>query len=59
VTVGDVLEWIAAVAFVAAAFIFAGLALALVVAGVALVYEAQCYSSALPPFRRRKPVEVE
>lgn len=50
-TVGDVLEWLAAVAFVAAAFVFAGLALALLVGGLALAYEAQCYDTTTPPFR--------
>lgn len=48
-TVGDVLEWLAAAAVAAAAFLWAGPVLALVVLGVVLAYEAQCYDSAVPP----------
>jgi hypothetical protein len=45
-TVGDVLEWLAAAAFVVAAWLSIGPALALAVAGVALFYEAQCFEHA-------------
>ena len=44
-TLGEILEWFAAVALVAAAFIGCGLALALATTGVCLAYFAQCHSS--------------
>ncbi len=47
-TVGDLLEWLAALAFVAAAWKGVGVALALAVAGGCLVYFAQCYDSEIP-----------
>ena len=53
--VGDVLEWLAAVLLVAAAYVGTGLPLALAVAGVALAYFAQCYGATPWPKRKPKP----
>lgn len=60
---GDVLEWIAGACLTAAALLHWGLPAALVVAGVVLAYEAQCYggrriplpkvSLKVPKLRRR------
>ena len=54
-TVGDLFEWLAAVALVVAGAVVFGVAGALVVAGVALVYFGQCYDTPLraPKMRRR------
>lgn len=51
-SVGDLLEWLAASALVAAAFIWSGSVLALAVAAVCLAYFGQCYSG--NRFGRRK-----
>jgi hypothetical protein len=44
INIGDLLEWLAAACLVAATSLFVGLALALVVAGVCLVWFAQCHA---------------
>jgi hypothetical protein len=43
--VGDLSEWLGAACFAAAAYLWGGFELALVVAGVALAYFGQCYAN--------------
>lgn len=50
----DLLEWLAAAAFIAAGYLFVGLTLALLVAGACLAYFAQCYNAPLPKPRLRR-----
>lgn len=50
----DLLEWAAAGCFCAAAYLFVGLTLTLVVGGVCLAYFAQCYHAPLPKPRLPK-----
>jgi hypothetical protein len=45
IPIGDVLEWIGAALLISAAAIWSGLVLSLAVAGVWLVYVAQCFAS--------------
>jgi hypothetical protein len=49
VTIGDVLEWLAAACLVAAAYLWSGWVLTLAVAGVSLAYFAQVYDRAPKP----------
>ena len=54
-SIGDLLEWLAAAAFVVAAYLWSGTVLALGVAGLFLAYEAQCYSGKVRlPWQRKK-----
>lgn len=53
--VGDLLEFVAVVCLVAAAYIWTGLALALLVAAICLGYLAQCYAKSTIRLPRRKP----
>jgi hypothetical protein len=56
--IGDILEWIAAIAAVAAAYIYAGFALSIGVAAVFLFYQAQCHAERpLPKLFHRKSEE--
>ena len=48
-TLGDVLEWFGGASIAAAAYLWHGLALMLVVLAVVFVWEAQCYDTHLPP----------
>lgn len=61
--VGDVLEWLAAAAFITAAYLWHGVIPAVLVAGVFLAYEAQCYSehtiTIRPPRIKRRPDKNE
>jgi hypothetical protein len=51
-TIGDLLEWVAAAALVTAAYLWSGTVLALAVGGACLAYFAQVYAGA--PLRRRR-----
>lgn len=56
--VGEVFEWGAIGALIAASFLWAGLLLALLAIGLCLAYEAQCYATArlsLPRLRVPHP----
>lgn len=57
--VGDLLEWIAASAFVAAAYLWQrSIPLALVVGAACCVYFGQCYgTSSLPRIRLRRKAD--
>lgn len=51
--VGDILEIAGFTALAAAAFLALGVPVALTVAGIALLYEAQCWGAAPLPVRRK------
>lgn len=54
---GDLLEWLAAAALIAAAYRWHGVTLALVAGAVCLFYLAQCYDATLKRPRRRPKVD--
>jgi hypothetical protein len=53
--IGDVLEWLGGVCLVVAAYLYAGIELALVGAALVLIYEAQCLSTSRIPWFTKKP----
>ena len=58
-TIGDVLEVMAALCLVAAAYIFHGAALSLLAAAVCLAYLAQVHARSAMPSRRKRPAPSE